>query len=126
MDDKASEDRLEAAKLILQASEIRLQFLGDVQITEQAVKHIDDLKKELADLKKSHATYEVITDVEPTSGKTGKRTTTIVRKEGTNRGDSIALMGGMTPAKASLLIGLASVIAADRPSNLSYTSSFST
>ena len=47
LDDKAREDRLEAAKLILQASEIRLDFLAHVTALDKAGKYVDNLKKEV-------------------------------------------------------------------------------
>jgi transcriptional regulator len=73
MDDKGSKDRLEAAKLILQASEIRLQFLGDVQLLDGTIKHIEAMKKSLEQLRKGKpAKYEVESTFEPSKEKGGK------------------------------------------------------
>jgi hypothetical protein len=82
MDDKGSDQRLEAAKLVLNATEIRLGFLGDLTALDKWIKQAEAMKKQIADLKQKQAkpAYEVVTSESSASGKKGQVRRRVVRK----------------------------------------------
>jgi uncharacterized protein YerC len=82
MDDKGSDQRLEAAKLVLNATEIRLGFLSDLTALDKSIKQAEAMKKQIADLKQKQAkpVYEVVTSESSASGKKGQVKRRVVKK----------------------------------------------
>lgn len=83
MDNVNSEQRLEAANLILKATEIRLDFLSDVTAMDEALKNVKTMKEQIARLQKEAAKpapYEIVVSEEPASGKAGKKVRRSVKK----------------------------------------------
>lgn len=76
MDNVNTEQRLEAANLILKATEIKLDFLSDVTAMDKAVKNVKTMKEQIARFQKEAVRKtqpQPITVPEPTETKKVKR-----------------------------------------------------